>query len=680
MKLADPASSLVTGTEAPALPTMTSRIDPDSAARIMDMLINAYSDQRLAVVRENVSNAVDATRRAGSTEPVQITSPTLIEPNFVVTDRGTGMSAAEVEAAFLTFGGSTKRHTDDEIGGYGVGAKSPWSLTESFLIDTAKDGKRTLVRASRDLNHQVLMLDEPTSLPNGTTISIPVDVEGHASDWARVIREVSIAHDSGMIEVDGSPAASIADSPTWIGPVSCARIPGREHDQVIIRSGGTLFAATRDVARRVLDATGLMHCIIELPIGSFDHSLTRETATTTDRTLAAVDAALASYATAYAALEARVNELASRDVYAAVTLRNETLGEAGRPNHLRIEYRMGVPEGIGAWNCRRSSGYSSRQRWMSADTHHIEDRFAATSVAGEMRRTLVVTDVPKGRKLRGFATWIRDNHPSITRVVPVPEGQTHILADVVNVDGDPTGQTWKLGADTDGVTHYSFAEWAAELRANRKPSSRATGYLCQVIAIDGETAQDAELTGQEIVDLGLPVCYVTATRPSYPNVTGPAVVVVYLGRRKVEPLLKAVPTAVTQSRWNQMRFEKAIAGMTHLQMLAAASDHGYGFRARGRYIRLADAVLAARPDHPLQETLQTLVAVRDADKQVTAAQREAFGSAQYSDRAQELAAELNGLQEKLTAAYPLLANMPYNGGDDVLPAAVDYMVHTPPRS
>ncbi|MEK5768675.1 hypothetical protein, partial [Acinetobacter schindleri] len=65
---------------------------------MMEMLVNLYADRRLAVVREYVSNAVDASRVAGSAEPVRVTTPTLVDPHLTVTDSGTGMSTDEVEA------------------------------------------------------------------------------------------------------------------------------------------------------------------------------------------------------------------------------------------------------------------------------------------------------------------------------------------------------------------------------------------------------------------------------------------------------------------------------------------------------------------------------------------------------------------------------------------------------
>ena len=126
MRISPIESTLVANTN---LPTMTSRVNAEGARRLQEMVVNLYSDPKLAVVREAVSNACDSTRRAGSNIPVDVIAPSLLEPNLVVTDRGTGMSMAEVEDHFLAFASSSKRDTDDEIGGLGVGAKSPWAIS-----------------------------------------------------------------------------------------------------------------------------------------------------------------------------------------------------------------------------------------------------------------------------------------------------------------------------------------------------------------------------------------------------------------------------------------------------------------------------------------------------------------------------------------------------------------------
>ena len=137
-----------------------------------------------------------------------------------------------------------------------VGAKSAWALSESFLVDTVKAGRRTMVRAARNLEHQVLLVGEASDLPDGTTICVPVEVSGHAEAWTRAVLEVAGAHDPGVVLVDGAAVESLAGGMSWIGPVSCRRLDRPDRSAVMVRSGGTLFSSVTEVTRRVLEGTG----------------------------------------------------------------------------------------------------------------------------------------------------------------------------------------------------------------------------------------------------------------------------------------------------------------------------------------------------------------------------------------------------------------------------------------
>lgn len=682
MKVADSPSTLVTADDA-QMPVLTSRIDPQGAARMMQLLVNVYSDRRLAVVREAVSNGVDATRRAGSAEPVRVTTPTVLEPNLVISDRGTGMNLLDLEGAFLAFASSTKMDSADEIGGMGVGAKSPWTLAESFLIDTVKDGRRTIVRAAKDLKHQVLMVEEPTDLPGGTTLSIPVEVEDYQDDWERVIAEVAAAHGEGGVLVDGAAVPSLIADDAWIGPVAPRRV--RDSERVTILSGGTLFSATPEVRSRIMGSTRLHHAVVELPLGSFDFTPRRESVIATDRTMVAVEAALADYRVAYDKLNDAIAKLAATDILAAAEMRRYILGGAGRSDeHLLIPYVLQLPVGGGVWR-KMSDARSGRPRWMSCDSDGIADAISPLDVSREMGQTLVVTGVPAGRKIRGFAKFLAEENPDIHRVVPVPEGAEHVSGIVVSDAGEATEQTWKIGPDTDGVLVYTYSQLTREL-ANRRVASggvAGTGYLCIVSRGNGQAAERVELTGQQIADLGLPVWFVRDNRPRYTQVTDTPSVGVYLGRRKEAPLLKAVPGAVEKRQWLTEIHRRELAAMTHDQLLSAA----VATSSVGGLLTLS-AAIAEEIDqqHPLYETISALAGL-DGRFQVSPAQKAAFGwmvggwETNYEhNAAKDAMREAEALKSSFVAAYPLVRGYGRCDSEERVRAYVHYVTHTPPMN
>lgn len=672
MRIAAPTSTLVATSATDALPTMTSRVDPEGARRIMEMLINLYSDQRLAIVREYVSNAVDATRVAGSTEPVQVTIPTALDPNLIITDHGVGMSTAEVEATFLAFAASTKRDTNDLIGGLGVGAKSAWTMAESFLVDTVKDGRRTVVRAARDLSHQVVLAGVPSDASNGTTITVPLEIGSDAAHWARVVLEVASAHPAGVVLVDGKPVDSLNDGPTWVGPVSCRRV--RSDSPVTIISGGTLFASVPQVTQRVMNATKLHGALIELPVGSFDHTPSRENVIATDRTMAAINAALAAYSTAYAELSARVQTLCETDVAAALELRDDTLGGVGTKDHLPIPFKIAVPNDIGAWSSVLTR--RSRKRWERVDSER--EVFSAIDGRSEMRRTLVITAVPAGRALRGFAKHLSDQGHQAVRVIPIPAGRDHVELQVLDNVSRDTGQRWSIRADTEGVQHFTFEQWSDALAAARTPRSATAGYQCAVASNDGDRPVLTVLKGAEIAALNLPVWYTDSECPTHFAPTPVASVAVYLGRRKTGPLLAAVPEAMNRSEWLMHRFTTATADWSEAELLGGAFllDSAYS-SAPDVFAIVTAAVKRATSDDPHTATMAEAAAILAMSENLCATKVDIIRGVRECAEVRSLRGKINSLLDELVRAHPLLSNVRCRTDNKTKAAFTDYVVHTP---
>lgn len=676
MRIVEPISTLVS--TAAELPTMTSRVDPEGARRMMEMLVNLYADRRLAVVREYVSNAVDATRAAGGSEPVEVSTPSLIEPNFVVTDRGTGMSVAEVEQTFLAFAASSKRESNEMIGGLGVGAKSAWALAESFLVDTVKGGLRTTVRAARNLEHQVLLAGVPSDLPDGTTIIVPVEIGAHGEAWRRAVREVACAHDAGAVLVDGAPVASLAGGPTWIGPVSCRRVDRPDRSAVMVRSGGTLFTSVPEVTQRVTEVTKLPACVIELPIGSFDHTPSRESVIATERTLAAVDGALGQFRVSYDALVQQVSRLAATDVAAAVGLRSATLGRVATAATLPIPFRVGVPAGVGAWHVDTASG---RSRWERIEDSRA-DVFEAVTAHAEMSSTLVVTGVPAGRVLSRFATFLADQHPTIRRLIAVPEGRTTLALNVFGPGDQLTGQSWQVGADTDGIAvRYTFEQWNAAMAGRRVTRGPSKGYDCDIVDRDGEARRDAVLSGPEIVAMGLPVIY-TEERSNGTHSGQLASVTVYLGKRKSGPLLAAVPEAMTRAVWIERRFTAETAGWSPEHLLAVSyAAYRRQSSVYDAAFGVASAALAANAaEHPRRGLLTQIATLVQGAERITESQASTVDELRGCATAQAHFAKIRELYTALRQAYPLLSHLRDWDEAKTRGYYVEYVAHTPPQA
>lgn len=104
-----------------------------------------YKDKVLAVIRELSCNAYDAHVAAGiPSKPFDVHLPNALEPFFSVRDNGPALSPHQIETVFTTYFESTKTETNDQIGGLGLGCKSPLSYVDSFTVISRYEGvKRT---------------------------------------------------------------------------------------------------------------------------------------------------------------------------------------------------------------------------------------------------------------------------------------------------------------------------------------------------------------------------------------------------------------------------------------------------------------------------------------------------------------------------------------------------------
>ena len=145
----------------------------DSAVDLLiDRLIDMYTDKIGSTVREVVSNAIDAS----TGNPIYIYYPSEDNLEFIVQDYGCGMSYDDLLKVYTQYGASTKQKDNSKIGAYGLGAKAPFCYTNTFSIETVKDGEKIIGLLSRENSHTQfsILLREKTKDKNGTKVVIPI--------------------------------------------------------------------------------------------------------------------------------------------------------------------------------------------------------------------------------------------------------------------------------------------------------------------------------------------------------------------------------------------------------------------------------------------------------------------------------------------------------------------------
>lgn len=138
-----------------------------------------YNHKILAVVREISCNARDAHAMVGKLDqPFLVKLPSSEDLHLTIRDYGPGLSPEDVMGMYTTYFGSTKTGDNDQIGGFGLGSKSPLSYSTSFQVSTYFNGLKTTFLSFQNDNGEpdiYQLAQQDTAEPNGLEVIIPVN-------------------------------------------------------------------------------------------------------------------------------------------------------------------------------------------------------------------------------------------------------------------------------------------------------------------------------------------------------------------------------------------------------------------------------------------------------------------------------------------------------------------------
>jgi hypothetical protein len=287
-------------------------IDDDHMRHIMDMMSDMYENPVKAVIREYSTNALDSHRAAGNTDPVRITLPTALKPNLKIQDWGLGLDLDGLINVYRKYGASTKRDSNDQVGGFGIGAKSAFTVADQYTVIGVKNGVRTSVLFTRnddgDADMRVLgqkNVDEP----NGVTVNIPI-ADNHPA-YVREAAEIFSHWDPSTYDCPGveipyiyQNCIHVSDTVTLLESNYANRthhnrsLHSRGQSGIILRNGETPYPLSPSLLKNLeYDSSWHIVCrqnpvVINLPIGSVDLAPSREGLRESKRTIKAVQAAL----------------------------------------------------------------------------------------------------------------------------------------------------------------------------------------------------------------------------------------------------------------------------------------------------------------------------------------------------------------------------------------------------
>jgi hypothetical protein len=243
----------------------------------MDILMDLYTDPIGSVVRELASNARDAMNAAGKhNEPIEVTLPTPLSPYLIIKDKGNGMTSEFLIHTYCKLLSSTKRDDNDNIGGYGIGSKSPLGYTDTYTFSTRVGGQELHVHVSRNGGFTTLG-SNPTTEGDGTTVTVPVKSKDcgafcGAVSWLRYMDPSPLINDTPMLKEEVLLEGDnwfIADADTPYDGSPCILL-GPIPYRLDMRQLGDIHPMTRCVGE-----TKYMR--IRFPIGSLTVTPSRET-------------------------------------------------------------------------------------------------------------------------------------------------------------------------------------------------------------------------------------------------------------------------------------------------------------------------------------------------------------------------------------------------------------------
>ena len=271
----------------------------ENASKLFAMLGSyLYSKKEECVLHELSANAIDAHKMVGKEhEPIHVILPTRLDSQLRIRDFGPGLSEENVYRFLTTYGESNKQESNDFIGGWGIGSKSPASVSDTWKIISHHEGTMTeyLVFINGDGLPSLTKIRAIPTDETGLEVSIPIP-DDRIQAWKTVIPSVyafyPVSPKVSNAEYYGVkkrvPSSKTGDN-WWIEHGSNAVAN-------VIASNRCYACDADKLMKEMVDARAKamlkLPLFLEMSVGDVDLSISREQMQFTNKTIAAVEARL----------------------------------------------------------------------------------------------------------------------------------------------------------------------------------------------------------------------------------------------------------------------------------------------------------------------------------------------------------------------------------------------------
>ena len=261
-----------------------------------------YSNKVEAIIRELACNAQDSHIEANNSASIDVHLPTAIEPFFYIEDFGIGLNHEDVMNLYTTYGASTKRGTNAQVGQFGLGSKVFFAYTDQATITATKDGIRQIYSAFKDEEGMPNITTmgaaiHDNSLPDGVKVYVgvlPGDIEAFTGSAQQIFRRFdprpNILGGSGY-EIE--EYESVIDGTGWLMRKEDTGYYNKNKSQPCAIQGNVAYRISEEEMKTHMEGTGLQF-MLDIPfdiifkIGELDVSSSREELSYNKQTIAAI--------------------------------------------------------------------------------------------------------------------------------------------------------------------------------------------------------------------------------------------------------------------------------------------------------------------------------------------------------------------------------------------------------
>lgn len=261
----------------------------ENSSKLFAMLSDSlYTQKERSVITELSSNAFDAHILVGKKHiPFEVQLPTNLVPELRIRDFGPGLSEDNVYNFLTKFGSSSKENSNDFVGAFGIGSKSPASVTDSWEIKSYNGGKLShyLVHINENGIPSINKILEKDSDETGLEVIVPTKSNAQTI-WHQAARQTYLHYDTVPV-VKGIASPIVQFTPS----IKCKTFHADSNTQSCgILINQRMYALDTSMFNQDTKHNYIMHSKPMLPfnIGELSISLSREALQYNARTKSAI--------------------------------------------------------------------------------------------------------------------------------------------------------------------------------------------------------------------------------------------------------------------------------------------------------------------------------------------------------------------------------------------------------